>query len=91
MISHLLSKTIWLRKKVGHQFVVIRYGFARKIHGLLRFHKSNKISRNYTPLVQKLVEGMLPNGAGFAKNDLSAFMEQRSAIESYSLSIALGV
>ena len=66
-----------LREEVAHELVVVGHDLALEVHALLALDGADEVARNHAPLVDELVERVLPVGARLAEVHLAALVRKR--------------
>lgn len=60
-----------------------------EVHGLLALDDSDEVAGHRPPLVDELVEGVLPVGAGLPEVDLPRLVGEGGAVHGHPLAVAL--
>ena len=60
-----------LSEEVAHELIVVRHNLALEVHALLAAHDPDEVARHSAPLVDELVERVLPVGARLPKVNLT--------------------
>ena len=82
---------VGLREKVGHKLVLAADHLARQLDGVLAAREADELRGDGPALVDKLVEGVLPVGAGLPEVHLARLERQLAAVDAHALAVALHV